>query len=550
MPSRPRSIWRRSPNKLRQSENWLECLCYTGLFVVALVLFLVNLGSLPLLDMYEGTLAQVAKEIYQSTPSSLNWIFPSLWGEAYLEQPPLVHDLVAIAYSFFGIDEFATRLPGALLGAISVVLVYTIGREIFVARLPASLSALVYLTCLPVVRYARLASLDGALLCFGLLTVWGMLRSRRDLKWSLVIGIGLGLASLTKGIFSLQLSAIVVLFLLWDTPRLITSAYFWLGVILGAAPGIAWYVWVWFRYDEFITVEAFWKLFLGSTVPSTLSLKFSAKYYLLQILQYILPWSIVMFTGLKSLERNLHWGWAKLLVVWIGGYFTLGFLVLHQDYWLILPLYPALALAAGRQLNFICNLPSYVAYPRVWVFGFALMSVVAGIAGLYWGVHSNYLDFYLPFICSSLCLTFAVTAITINRQDRQFIPLLFWGLLVSIFLLFVSPHWIWELKSTEPIKPIANFVRQHTAPNQIVYSSMSVVRPSLNFYSDRQVIPQTIDELKQHWQQNSQVYLLVDSMSLKQLDLPPRTIVQSPSRLNWSLAIKKPRLKMAHASQS
>ena len=540
MPSRPKSIWRRSPNKLRQSEIWLECLCYAGLFAMALILFLVNLGSLPLLDMYEGTLAQVAKEIYQSTSTSLNWVFPTLWGEVYLEQPPLVHDLVAIAYSFFGVNEFATRLPGALLGAISVVLVYSIGREIFVARLPASLSALVYITCLPVVRYSRLASQDGALLCFGLFTIWGMLRSRRDLKWSLAIGIGLGLASLTKGLFGMQLLAIVILFLLWDTPRLISSAYFWSGLILGAAPGIAWYVWSWFRYDEFVTTKEFLKLFLGQTAPSTLEMGFSAKYYLLQILQYILPWSIVMFTGLKSLERNLHWGWAKLILVWLGGYCTLGFLTLHQDYWLILPLYPALALIAGRQLNFICNLPSYVTYPRIWVFGFALMSVIAAIAGLHWGVRNNYIDFYLPFICGSLCITFAATAAAIARQDRQFIPVLFWGLLVSIFLLVISPHWIWELKLVEPIEPIANLVRQHTPPNQIVYSSMSTVRPSLNFYSDRQVIPQSIDKLKQHWQQNSQVYLLIDSMTKEQLDLPQQAIVPSRSRLNWMLAIKKP----------
>ena len=541
---RPTSIWKRSPNKLRQNEIWLECLCYAGLFSIASILFLVNLGSLPLLDMYEGTLAQVAKEIYQSTPSSLNWVFPTLWGKAYLEQPPLVHDLVAIAYSIFGVNEFATRLPGALLGAISVVLVYSIGREIFVARLPALFSALVYITSLPVVRYSRLATLDGALLCFGLLTVWAVLRSRRDLKWTLAIGIGLGLISLTKGLFGMQLGAIVILFLLWDTPRLITSVYFWGGLILGAAPGIAWYVWGWFRYDEFVAVKEFLKLFLGQTTPSTLGIGFSAKYYLLQLLQYILPWSIVVFTGLKSLERNLHWGWAKLLLVWIGGYFTLGFLMLHQDYWLVLPLYPALALVAGRQLDFIGNLPSYVAYPRIWVIGFALMSVMAAIAGFNWWV-LNYLDFYLPFICGSLCLTFTATAVTIKQQDRQFIPLLFWGLLVSIFLLVISPHWIWELKLVEPIEPIANLVRQHTPPNQIVYSSMSRVRPSLDFYSDRQVIPQSIDELKQHWQQNSHVYLLIDSTTQKQLDLPQQAIVQSP-HFKWRLAIKNRQVEVAH----
>ena len=454
MPSHRTSIWSRSPNKLRQSEMWLEYLCYFGLLAIALILFLVNLGGLPLLDIYESTVAQVATEIYQSTPASLNWLFPTLGGEVYLEQPPLAHDLVAIAYSVAGVNEFATRFPGALLGAISVLILYGIGREIFVARLPALFSALVYITCLPVVRYSRLASFNGPLLCFGLFTILAVLRSRRDLKWALAVGIGLTLASLTKGLFGMQLLIIVLLFLLWDTPRLITSVYFWFGLILGVAPGITWYVWGWLRYHEFIPARDFWQLFLGQTTLSSFEVGFSGKYYLLQSLQYVLPWSIVMFTGLKSIEQNLHWGWSKLLTVWIIGYFALGFLTLHQDYWSILPLYPALALVAGRQLDFICKLPSYVAYPRSWVLGLTLMSAIAAVMGFNWGVR-HYIDFYLPFICGSLSITFGGTALLIAQRDRQFVPLLFWGLLVSIFLLIISPHWIWELKLSEPAKPFA-----------------------------------------------------------------------------------------------
>lgn len=164
------SMWRRSSNRLRQSEIWLEFLCLTGLLLAAAALFLVNLSSLPLLDSHEATLAQVAKEIYRSSDLS-TWIFPTLWHEPYLGQPPLVHNLVAIAYGISGVGEMTTRFPGALLGALSVLLLYQIGREIFVARLPALFSALVYLTCVPVVRYSRLATLDGPLLCFELLTI-------------------------------------------------------------------------------------------------------------------------------------------------------------------------------------------------------------------------------------------------------------------------------------------------------------------------------------------------------------------------------------------
>ncbi|MGF1588871.1 MAG: ArnT family glycosyltransferase [Pleurocapsa sp.] len=532
------SIWRRSSNQLRQNEIWLECFCLSALSMAALVLFLVNLANLPLLDPNEGTLAQVAKEIYQST-ATFNWIFPTLSGEPYLAQPPLVHNLVAIAYSIAGVNEFTTRFPGALLGAVSVLLIYYIGREIFIARIPALFSALVYLTCLPVVRYSRLATLDGPLLCFELLTIWAVLRSRRDLRWALVAGIGLSLIGLTNGLFGCQILLISLLFLLWDTPRLLTSAYFWTGLILGAIPGVVWYVAQWFRYHEFKTTENLIELFLAQAAPTGLQLGLSSEYNLLQGLQYFLPWMVVGFTGLTVIRQNLHWGWGKLLAVWLGGYFILGFLVIQQDSWLVLPIYPALALAAGKQLDQIGNLPSYVAYPRSWMYGFALMAIMAALAGLNWGI-LNYIDFYLPFICGSLSITFAATAIVIAQQDKQFISLLFWGLFISFFLLFISPHWIWELEAVQSVKPIAELVKQHTPEQAIIYSSMPWERPSLEFYSDRQIVNQSIEELQQHWQENATVYLLVDSVAFEKLNLPQQAIAKDAQLESsvWMLAIK------------
>lgn len=454
MPSHPTSIWKRSPNKLRQSEIWLECFCFTSLFLAALVLFLINLGNLPLIDLKEGVVAQVAQEIYQGTGSSLKWIFPTLWGEPYFDQPPFVHDLIAITYRLAGVSEFTTRLPGALLGVLSVLLLYNIGREIFVARLPALFSALVYLTCLPVLRLSRLAMLDGPLLCFELLTIWAVLRSRRDLRWSLVTGIGFGLLALTKGIVSLQILIIALVFLAWDTPRLLNSRYYWTGFTLGIAPGSSWYICQWFKYHQVKNIWDFTNLFMGNISPAATQFKLFPQYYLIDSLQYLLPWLMVVFAGLQLINRNLHWSWGKLLVVWISIYIVWSLLLFSEEKLSILPLYPALALVAGKQLDLIRNLPSYVAYPRIWTQSFILMSAIAAFAGLYWGI-LDYIDFYLPFICGSLAITFAVTAIAISQRETQFIPLLFWGLFVSLFLLIISPHWIWELKTIEALEPIA-----------------------------------------------------------------------------------------------
>ena len=540
MPSHPTSIWRRSPNKLRQNEMWLECFYFTSLFVAALVLFLANLGYLPLLDFNEGIVGQVAKEISQNFDTPANWIFPTLWGEPYLTQPPLVHDLIAIAYRLFGVSEFTTRLPGALLGAVSVILVYNVGREIFVARFPALFSALVYLTCLPVVRYSRLAMLDGPLLCFELLAVWAILRSRRDFRWSLLAGLGLGLMSLTKGIVSLQILVIFGVFLLWDTPRLLTSSYFLGGIVLGALPGIGWYLAQWFHYHDLKTTADFLNLFLGRVSTASLTSRLSAEYVLLGGIQYIFPWSIAMLAGLKLSIHHVRWGWGRLLIAWTAIYLPLACLIFNREYWSILPLYPGLALATGRQLDLIRNLPSYIRYPQVWTYGFVLMAAVASFAGLHWGIR-NYVDFYLPFICGSFAVTFAATAIAIAGRDKQFIPLLFWGLFVSLFLLVISPHWIWELNTVEPVKPIAELIRQHTSEKEVIYTSMTQKRNSLDFYSDRQIVNQEIKDLKRHWQQDNRVALLLDSQAIKQLNIPPQNIIEDPkfASLNWMLAIKK-----------
>lgn len=531
------SIWRGSSNRLRHNEAWLDCLYISGLTLAVLMLFLVNLADLPLLDPQEGNLALIAKTIYQGTRN--NGLFPALGSDPALFQSPLTHNLVALAYRFVGINEFTTRLPGALLGGTSVIILYYIGREIFVARLPALFSALVYLTCLPVVRYSRLASFNGPLLCFELLTIWAILRSRRNLQWTLVAGMGFSLMSLTRGLFALQMLLIVLLFLLWDTPRLLTSTYFWVGITIGSIPSIAWYLIHLLGFWQFETSWNLIKIWLAPTSWSIVRPDSSIGSYLLHFAPYCLPWFLIMFAGAQSIKHNFHWSWGKLLAVWLGGYFSLGLLILPQDYWLVLPLFPPLALTAGKQLEQMRNSPRDVKYPPAWVYGFVLISVLMALVGINWGTR-EYIDFYLPFICGFLSITFGATAAIMAQQDKQFILLLFWGLFVSMFLLVISPHWLWELRGSEPVKPLAELITEYTEPQATIYSSMSLKRPSLDFYSDRQIVNQSVAELKQHWQQEPEVYLLLDSIALKQLDLPPQAIL--PDRrfdsLGWFLVSK------------
>ena len=180
-----------SPNrKTPLNDRWVDLLSALGLLLAALLLYGINLGELPLRDWDEGIVAQVAREIGRG---DWNWLYPTINDTPYFNKPPLVHWLISLAYAFGGVNEWTARWPPAMLTAISVPLVYLVGRELFRQQTGAIFGALVYLNLFPAVRHGRLAMLDGAVVCFFLLTIWCLLRSRRNLRYALASGIAFGL---------------------------------------------------------------------------------------------------------------------------------------------------------------------------------------------------------------------------------------------------------------------------------------------------------------------------------------------------------------------
>jgi len=531
--------WDRSKNKIPKSDSWVEGLWILGLLLAAVILFSINLGSLALRDWDEGTVAQVAREIASTPFGSRQWLYPTLWGEPYLNKPPLLHWLIAIAYKIGGVNEWTTRLPAAMLTAFSVPLLYGVGREIFKGRTPAIFSALIYLTLLPVVRHGRLAMLDGPVLCFLLLMIWCVLRSRRDLRWTLGAGIGLGLVWMTKGMMGLLLGAIAVVFLAWDTPRLLTSWHLWTGVFLGIIPVAAWYGLQWQYYGQQFINTGIMGQSLGRIWAPVENHQGPLWYYLLEILKYSWPWFLFWPQGWQQVWEHLNLSWAKLVLVWSAVYLVVISLMVTKLPWYVLPIYPAIALTAGIQLTEVyCYWPANTAYPRPWVFCLGLMSVVTTSACLYFTGLGTTPDFTLVLVCAAAAFTFFISAVLVAQREAQFIYILFWGSYVSLLLFVTSPHWIWELAEAYPVKPVAAMIRQLTPTTQPIYTSFAYNRPSLNFYSDRPVISQTAAQLQQHWQQDSQPYLLLDRPALDQLHLDQ---VKPLGRVSgWILVTRNP----------
>lgn len=512
-----------------------------ALTVVAIALFLTNLGGVPLRDWDEGLVAQVAREIWQAPQGSLTWLYPTIWGEPYLNKPPLVHGLVAIAYSLGGVNEWTARLPGALLTACSVPLLYAIGRELFYQRLPAALAALVYLTSLPVLRNGRLAMLDGAVLCFLMVTMLCAVRSRRDYRYAWGVGLGLGLIALTKGVMmAIVMGAIAIIFLLWDTPRLLTLPYFWLGIVLGSLPASLWYGAQWLQYGQLLGNNLFSQSFqrIWADVENN---RGAPWYYLLEMLKYGMPWILFLPLGCRLAWLNRNLSWAKLAIAWAGIYFVAISLMVTKLPWYILPLYPALALLIGAQLAAFwrrgqhAGIPQFATkpYSPVWVGWFAGLALAA-IAGVVY--FSRYAEFDLQLVLAAFALTMLMTAVLMVRQNPQFIAVLLWGTYLSLLLLMVSNNWVWELAEHYSVKPVAAIIQRFVPNGEFVYTSFPDARPSLSFYSDRPLIPTSPQKLKRLWKKETQPYLLLDEGAIASLKLKESQILGKAE--GWMLVTK------------
>src|ERR1017187_10074951 len=152
-------------------------------------LFFYGLGQFGLIGADEPRYAQVAREMLERH----DWITPVLGGHAWLEKPPLYYWQAMLAYSVFGVNDVAARIPAAIDATLLVIAVYLFFRKF--RRGVEVDAALITASCAGVIGYARAASMDMALaatflaaaviMLFGL----GVRESRRVLRTFWLPGI-------------------------------------------------------------------------------------------------------------------------------------------------------------------------------------------------------------------------------------------------------------------------------------------------------------------------------------------------------------------------
>lgn len=495
-------------NLEQKLDNWSDRRLICGLTVLALFLFCVNLGGVPLRDWDEGTRALVAREIFRSG----NWLHPTLAGQPYFNKPPLMDWLMALSYNIGGINEWTSRLPGAIASALGVPLLYCLGRELFAeksnGKQAALLSALVYLTLMPLVRHGRLAMLDGLILTAMIFSFLCFLKAEKNQAWALGIGIGFGIITFTKGLLVLPIVAIALLFSLRDQRwRIVQNVYFWLGLLYGFLPVMSWYgAQVHYYGQTFINVH-FLSQGIDRVADTVENHQRPPWFYLHDILKYSAPWLVFIpqsyiLIWQEQLEKH-----GQLI---LSGSMFYGFLISAMGTklpWYIMPFYPFLALAVGYFLSRFEEVEfrrKAFKWPQQFIFYFFVTPALI-CAFYFYKIEPNIYQRppQLSLILMSLicALMLATAGWHWQRKNIKIIGILVIGMYSGLSLFFISNAWIWEINNAFPVKPIAEIIRTKTPEDITVLTTFWYQRPSLDFYGDRPVMPASLDERKpgQYW---------------------------------------------------
>lgn len=141
------------------------------LTIVAAAVFLTGLGTTHVWDDDEAFFAQTAREMFERGDLVVPWFNQTLFAH----KPPFMYWMMIGAYKLLGVTEFAARLPSALFGMATVLLVWRLGRILYSPGV-GFWSGIILATSLNFVVISRAATCDTELIFFCTLAVYLFVR--------------------------------------------------------------------------------------------------------------------------------------------------------------------------------------------------------------------------------------------------------------------------------------------------------------------------------------------------------------------------------------
>jgi 4-amino-4-deoxy-L-arabinose transferase-like glycosyltransferase len=226
----------------------------------AAILFIPFLGHVHLFDWDEVNFAECAREMLVSK----NYMRVQIDFQPFWEKPPLFIWMQALCMNLFGINEFAARLPNALMGITTLCAIFYIGKRTVSERM-AWWWVLLYAGSWLPAFYFKSAIIDPTFNFFifvSFFQVYLIRNGNRKVLHALLAGLFLGLAVLTKGPVAI-LVAILALIVYLILNKGLWGYKWWHFLIIMFACMVTTFLWFgidivqngWWFTKEFITYQ-------------------------------------------------------------------------------------------------------------------------------------------------------------------------------------------------------------------------------------------------------------------------------------------------------
>lgn len=192
----------------------------TQFFLVAIgaLLFIPLLGQVHLFDWDEINFAESAREMLLTH----NYRMVQINFQPFYEKPPFFIWLQALSMHYYGVNEFAARLPNAICGIVTMIVVFNAGRRVFSSQFGVLWALMFACSALPQM-YFKSGIIDPVFNLFIFLGIYYIFkltinndfennRSRRRNRRANVFlsAFFIGLATLTKGPVAILLVTLTI----------------------------------------------------------------------------------------------------------------------------------------------------------------------------------------------------------------------------------------------------------------------------------------------------------------------------------------------------
>jgi 4-amino-4-deoxy-L-arabinose transferase-like glycosyltransferase len=320
--------------------------------------------------------------------TSGNWVLPVFNGEPRLNKTPLSYWLVAAAgKAVGGVNDFALRLPSAVLAVLSAIAIFYFVTDQLGLRTGA-ISALVWSTTLCFFRYSHTGRPEMALTCFVTIAMLSFYSAettesrKKQIYYMLIFWVSFSLSMLAKGPAPLLLifPALFFYFAIFRKWKLLPKLLPVAGVILFLLIFLPWPITVLIKHPEAVGI---WKNeFIGRAAGEYASGSEPFYFYFWVMFAFFVPYCAFIPLAIAMPFYRI-WEEKRDEIFYLCLWFVIGILAMslcggkRQHY--ILPIMPAMAALTGIILDDMIF--GHKAYTKNFSrnFLFAYLFILAGL---------------------------------------------------------------------------------------------------------------------------------------------------------------------------